>query len=196
MHDSIDFILRFLAFAALHSLLALPRFKDWLRQTTGSGLRWYRLAYNLLAVVMFGWVMLAWQSTRVLYLVPGIGNLLMQGIQLAALLAMLACLRQTGLNRFLGVDPEADDHPTLCTSGCYAVVRHPLYLLGLIFFLGNPVMTTRWLTLTILGTVYLLVGALLEERRLLRQFGEAYARYQQQVPFLVPSPPRRASSVD
>lgn len=191
MHDSVDFILRFLVFAALHSLLAAPQFKNRLRHLTGSRLRWYRLGYNLLTGIIFGWVMLAWQSTKVLYLVPGIASLLMQAVQLAALFAMLICLRQTGLGRFLGLHPEADDHTTLCTSGCYAVVRHPLYLLGLIFFLANPVMTTRWLTLTILGTLYLLLGALLEERRLLRQFGKAYALYQQQVPFLFPFPARK-----
>lgn len=185
MPDSIDFILRFLLFATLHSLLAMPQVKAKLRQLTGRRLPWYRLTYNLFALAMFGWVMLAWQSTQVLYLVPGVLNLIMQGLQLLTLVAMLVCLRKTGLSSFLGFVAE-DRSDTLCTSGCHAIVRHPLYLLGLLFFLLNPVMTTRWLTLSILGTAYLVLGALIEERRLLQHFKTDYARYQQRVPFLFP----------
>lgn len=190
MADSIDFILRFLLFALLHSLLALPRVKDWLRR-----LPWYRLTYNLFALALLGWMMLAWQSTSVLYLVPGIANLIMQGLQLVLLLAMLLCLRQTGLRGFLGLSREENSDGTLCTSGCYALVRHPLYLLGILFFLLNPVMTTRWLTLTVLSTAYMLFGAVLEERRLLLRHGERYADYQRSVPFLLPPLHRRSSSV-
>lgn len=181
MPDSIDFTLRFLLFALLHSLLAVPRVKEKLRQ-----LPWYRLSYNVLSLILLGWMMMAWQSTRVLYLVPGIGNLLMQALQFLSLLAMLVCLRQTGLKSFLGLQREERDGDELCTSGCYALVRHPLYALSLLFFLLNPVMTTRWLTLTILGTLYMLFGAALEERRLLLKHGERYARYQRSVPFLLP----------
>lgn len=101
MPDSIDFTLRFLMFALLHSLLAIPRVKERLRH-----LPWYRLAYNLLSLLLLGWMMMAWQSTHVLYLVPGIGNLLMQALQLLSLLAMLLCLRQTGLSNFLGLQRE------------------------------------------------------------------------------------------
>ncbi len=186
MPDSIDFVFRFLIFALVHSLLAEPRFKEALRRRVGGELPWYRLSYNLFSLVLFGWVMLAWQSTRVLYLIPGIWNLGMQGLQLVSLIAMLVCLRQTGIRRFLGIDRTDDRSAALCTSGCHAVVRHPLYLLSLLFFLLNPVMTTRWLTLSGLSTIYFVTGALLEERRLLRQFGMAYACYQKDVPFLIP----------
>jgi protein-S-isoprenylcysteine O-methyltransferase Ste14 len=182
MPDSTVFILRFLLFALLHSLLALPRVKLKLQR-----LPWYRLAYNLLSLIVFGWVMMAWQSTRVLYLVPGIGNLLMQALQFLSLLAMVFCLRQTGLRSFLGLQRGESDDEALCTSGCHALVRHPLYALALLFFLLNPVMTTRWLTLAILSAVYMLLGAQLEERRLLLKHGDRYARYQRNVPFLLPN---------
>lgn len=185
MPESIDFILRLLLFATIHSLLAMERTKQKLQQLIGRRLTTYRLWYNLLSLVMFGWVMLAWQSTRVLYLVPGIWSLVMYALQLLLLIAMLVCLQQTGLGNFLGITAEADD-ASLCTSGCHAIVRHPLYLIGILFFILNPVMTTRWLTLTILGTIYLIGGAVLEERRLLVRFGAAYARYQRDVPFLLP----------
>ena len=196
MPDSLDFILRFLIFAAVHSLLAIPRLKQQLRELTGLNAHWYRLTYNVLSLVLFGWVVLAWQSTRVIYLVPGVWNLVMQGLQGLSLIAMLLCLRQTGLGRFLGFTPESAGQDSLTTAGCHAVVRHPLYLLGLLFFLLNPVMTTRWLTLTVIGTAYVIIGGLVEERRLLRQFGTSYARYQQNVPFLLPRLRLKAPSAD
>lgn len=190
MPDSIDFILRFLLFALLHSLLAFPRVKERLRR-----LPWYRLAYNLLSLLLLGWMMMAWQSTSVLYLIPGIGNLLMQALQLLSLLAMVFCLRQTGLSNFFGLQRQESSEGELCTDGCYALVRHPLYLLSILFFLLNPVMTTRWLTLTILGTAYMLLGATLEERRLLLKHGERYARYQRAVPFILPHVRRNPSDI-
>jgi protein-S-isoprenylcysteine O-methyltransferase Ste14 len=35
-------------------------------------------------------------------------------------------------------------------------------------------------------TVYILIGALFEERKLLREFGEAYAEYRRRTPMLIP----------
>jgi methanethiol S-methyltransferase len=45
-------------------------------------------------------------------------------------------------------------------------------------------------------TLYILVGAVLEERKLLHEFGDVYARYQQETPMLLPrfSLLRRVSS--
>ena len=35
-------------------------------------------------------------------------------------------------------------------------------------------------------TLYVLIGAYFEERKLLRNFGESYADYKQKTPFLIP----------
>lgn len=189
MPDSLDFILRFLLFAAVHSALAVPAVQQRIHAAAGRHLTGYRLAYNLLSLVLFGWVMLAWQSTSVLYVLPGVWSLACYGLQVLLLIAMGLCLKQTGLAAFLGTDLGRQTSFQLISSGCYAIVRHPLYLLGLLFFISNPVMTTRWLTLSILGTIYLLIGALLEERRLLASFGDSYREYQARVPFLIPGRP-------
>ena len=187
MSESIDFIVRFILFAAVHSLLAAPGVKFRLQKLMNSPLPGYRLVYNLVSLVLFGWVMLAWQTTTVIYLAPGIWSLICHGLQALVLLAVFLCVRQTGLAAFLGADLGREEaSPRLQTSGCYGAVRHPLYLLGMLFCLLNPVMTSRWLVLTLLSAIYFLAGALLEERRLLRTFGYAYHAYQQQVPFLLP----------
>jgi protein-S-isoprenylcysteine O-methyltransferase Ste14 len=42
-------------------------------------------------------------------------------------------------------------------------------------------------------TVYVLIGTVLEERKLVLEFGEAYERYQHEVPMLIPFTKMKAS---
>jgi methanethiol S-methyltransferase len=185
--DSLDFILRFMVFSFTHSLLASNRVKQKLSNILGRAMRYYRLLYNLLSVMLFGWVMLAWSSTSVLYVAPGIWSLVMYALQLLLLITLMACLKQTGMSSFIGTDLGGTTEKTkLVTTGCYSMVRHPLYLFSLLFFVLNPVMTTRWLTLTLLSAIYFIIGALIEERRLIAEFGSQYTRYQEQTPFIIP----------
>ena len=186
MPDYLDFMLRLTLFSLLHSVLAAPRFKRYLQQKTGSRLRCYRLCYNLIACLSFVWVMLAWQSTTVLLVAPGAWSLLLHGLQFLALLAGLICLKQTGIASFTGISCTSDNDEQFITTGCYGIVRHPLYLLSILFMVLNPVITTRWITLTIFSTLYFIFGALLEERRMVKLYGIAYTTYQQDVPFLLP----------
>nr|WP_307726506.1 methyltransferase [Trichlorobacter sp.] len=179
--------MRLTFFCIIHSLLAAPRVKNHIKRLAGRPLTGYRLAYNLSSLLLFGWVMLAWQSTSVLYVLPGIWSLVLHGLQFIMLWTGLVCLRQTGLADFLGTRlVNADERPSLTTTGCYAVVRHPLYLLAILFLLLNPVITTRWIVLTLFSIPYFIVGALLEERRMTRLLGETYRQYQKKVPFLIP----------
>ena len=53
-------------------------------------------------------------------------------------------------------------------------------------------MTTGRLVFAIMTTLYILVGILFEERDLLQQHGEAYRRYRDSTPALIPFA-RRAS---
>ncbi len=79
---------------------------------------------------------------------------------------------------------------TLIVTGLYRWVRHPLYTAGLLLIWLTPVMTTSILALNLSLTLYIIVGSRLEERRLLAEFGQAYADYQAAVPGLIPRPPR------
>lgn len=151
--------------------------------------RFYRLTYNMCSLVMFGWVMASYRSSPVLYYAPGVWSLALYLIQFMIAVVLFNCVRQTGIADFLGFSQiktatAPDRH--LVTSGCYAIVRHPLYLYATIFMILNPVMTAQWLLLTLLSAIYFIIGALIEERRLVATFGDEYRRYQQSVPFMIP----------
>lgn len=82
---------------------------------------------------------------------------------------------------------------SLTIRGPYCWVRHPLYLAVILALWAAPVLTADALLLNILFTAWIVAGARLEERDLLRQFGRPYQEYQRQVPMLLPWPRRTAS---
>ncbi|MHC4458685.1 MAG: methyltransferase family protein [Planctomycetota bacterium] len=70
--------------------------------------------------------------------------------------------------------------------GPYRWVRHPLYFLCLLLIWSCPVLTVDRLLFNVLWTVWILVGAILEERDLVADFGDAYRDYQRSVPMIIP----------
>jgi hypothetical protein len=53
-------------------------------------------------------------------------------------------------------------------------------------FWTSPEVTADGLLLSLMWTIWIWVGATLEERDLIAEFGEAYRAYQRQVPMLIP----------
>jgi protein-S-isoprenylcysteine O-methyltransferase Ste14 len=139
--------------------------------------------------------MAAYRSSPVLYFAPGVWSLVMYLAQLVVAALLLACVRQTGAGDFLGLRQLRAGSPgpsRLVTDGFYTVVRHPVYLFSIIFLALNPVMTVQWLLLTVLSAVYFAIGGMIEEQRLLREFGDEYRRYRHDVPFIIPAGVSRA----
>lgn len=72
------------------------------------------------------------------------------------------------------------------TPGPYRMVRHPLYVGFIIAFWSTPVMTLAHLVFALATTAYIVLAIQFEEQDLVVEHGEAYERYRQNVPMLVP----------
>jgi protein-S-isoprenylcysteine O-methyltransferase Ste14 len=68
------------------------------------------------------------------------------------------------------------------------MVRHPIYVGTLVAIWATPAMSVGHLIFALVATVYILFGAMLEERDLVRIFGEPYRSYQRRVRMLIPIP--------
>jgi len=70
--------------------------------------------------------------------------------------------------------------------GILARVRHPYYTAGILFLLAYGDVTASNLILKAVGIAYFIVGAFLEEKKLVAEFGEQYREYQRRVPMFIP----------
>lgn len=184
-------ILAILVWGVVHSLTASLGFKNFLRRTFGGGfMKYYRLLYNLFSALSFApilYLMVA-LPTRDLYQIPSPWSYLMlAGQGLSALLLLIAVL-QTDTLSFVGLRQlfEEEQPGRLVRSGFYGLVRHPLYTFGLLFLWLSPNMTVNSLIVYLSLTIYILIGAYFEERKLLREFGQEYADYKSVTPMIIP----------
>jgi len=111
-------------------------------------------------------------------------------VQVLCFAGGMASLRQTDLWDLTGIRrlfrPEKEEPQVLVISGMYYWVRHPLYICVLLFVWLMPLMTWNILAFNVGITILITIGAVNEEKRLLKSFGEEYAEYQKRVPMLIP----------
>lgn len=184
----LDLALALTLFYLTHSLLAWTGVKRWVDSTVGLG-RWYRLVYTVLSLLLFAWVYYAYtRAGRYIAFWANGSPVIIIGwslILLGAYLAAAAVLRFGGM-AFLGFTPELQG--TLVRSGLHGRVRHPIYSGVLLSLAGWLCLSPNWPTvLSILITLlYLPFGIHLEELKLIAVHGDAYRRYREEVPALVP----------
>jgi methanethiol S-methyltransferase len=174
----------------VHSWLASLGAKDAFRRMFGEGARVYRLAYNIFSVISFVPILLLVRALpdRLLYAVQAPWLYLMLAGQGVAVVFLLVGVLQTGALSFIGLRQLVGEQipAQLATGGLYAWMRHPLYFFGLVVLWLTPRMTANMLAAYVALTAYLFVGAYFEERKLLREFGEVYARYRATTPMILP----------
>lgn len=182
------------AYGAIHSLLASLRVKAWSQSVFGEWHdRLYRLFFNITGAITFLPVLaVAWLAPDLpLYRIQPPWLWLTLALQALAVVALFIGVAQTGASEFLGLQQlqrGETNQDEFVEKGLYRWVRHPLYTAGLVFIWLIPLMTTNLLALNLGLTLYLYVGSIFEEKKLVKEWGDTYRRYQQEVPRLIPRP--------
>lgn len=190
--STIILIFCLVAFAAIHSFLASLPFKRRLIRFLGSRAETlYMPVYSLIAVItILPLVYLLYTNPGpFLYIVPSPWRWMMVGVQLAAALVAPRALRDAPHRFKIGAQlagPNSNNSEPLNIQGIYRWVRDPFLLTGLIIIWFTPFMTVNLLVIYLLASIYLYLGSLHWETRLVAQFGEEYRKYQQRVHRIIP----------
>lgn len=183
----------------LHSVLASRRVKAAVELVAGP-VRFplYPLGYTLISLWTF-WLVMKKEPDlpQVLWLVEGGAAYALRALQVAGvgLLAWAALtidglaflgLRQLGQLLSRRIPQEPDPDRSFRDSGAYGLVRHPMHLGGILILACQPEMTLGAFSFSAFGILYIVVGSLLEERRMAWALGARWEQYVRRVPMFVP----------
>ena len=180
-------------FALQHSIMARSWFKRaWTRIVPPAAERSTYVLFSSVALILLFWQWrpiggLVWQVTNgpmriAIYGVYAIGWLLLLVATFLINHFDLFGLRQVYLH-FRGQEYTG---LKFRTPGLYRLMRHPIYFSWLCIFWATPRMTIAHLVFSVATTGYILMAIQLEERDLIRAYGDAYQRYKRQVPSILP----------
>jgi methanethiol S-methyltransferase len=183
------------AWCFFHSFLITPAVIGFARKRFEKAHRYYRIFYNVTALATLVPVLVYSFSIRGLPVFRWEGSFrIIQGMMvLSALVLFIGGAGRYDLARFIGIRQVREDSACgvltddcrLDTNGILGIVRHPWYAGGiLIVWAGNLDVTAILANLVITG--YFLIGAFLEERKLLAEFGEEYMDYRRRVSMFIP----------
>jgi methanethiol S-methyltransferase len=206
-----------LQFALLHSLLASKPFKHGVRRIIGARHYYgvYRMFYSGQSVIHFAVTVWAFSRLpdRTIYRVPPPLSHAMTAVQIGSWGVLFASLhsvsfwRTAGFSQLAdylrgdvlirdveaqGPDPASGD---MLDRGLYRIVRHPANASAFGMFLFWHRMTVNRAVAAFWAVLYVFLGSLHEEIRLHARYGEAYERYRQRVPFLIPGLRMRRNAV-
>jgi protein-S-isoprenylcysteine O-methyltransferase Ste14 len=194
-------VLIFLLFAAQHSLTVSDVFKDFVIRIAGAGFyaKRFRLLFTLWNLLLLSPLLYYWRGLPDWHLFTPATGLkwtlrLLQGLGLCV---FYLAGKEIDLLHFVGIRQwreaekgkfNVEEH--LITKGIYRQLRHPLYLGSMLILWGEPhlLQTRNGLLLILLCTAYFFVGSILEEKRMVRQFGDEYRRYRKKTGRFIPHP--------
>jgi len=195
----------FLAFALGHSLLVMERTKRFFMSRLGpDAVRvYYRLFFTIISAVatMALVYTIARLPDRTIVVLPPSVKIVFYAFQTVGIVFLALPLRHLDGLEFIGVrqvwrrirgqaatgDIEGLGGAGFIRAGVYGVVRHPLYLGGFLVLTFGTRITVNALVFAALADIYFIVGAFIEERRMILRHGDAYKAYRREVPMFLPS---------
>ncbi|MDF2178921.1 NnrU family protein [Aliiglaciecola sp. CAU 1673] len=180
-------------FAVQHTVMAREKFKKWLSQFLPEAAE--RSTFMLMSGVVTCIIMYFWQSLPgVVWQVQNqIGMCAIYTAYVAGILYLLLATFVTNHFELMGLRQvylyfrNIPYTPLAFTNKyMYRYSRHPMMLGMLILLWSVPTMTVTRLVLSVLFTLYTMVGIYFEERDLIKNFGATYQKYKQQIATFIP----------
>jgi protein-S-isoprenylcysteine O-methyltransferase Ste14 len=188
-------VLLWILWCTLHSTLIATRVKDYLRKTLGDWFRFYRLFFNAVSLATLIPVLYYSLSIQRTPIFCWEGHLMIVKYLLLAtsIILFVAGGRHYSMSRFLGIrqiktgraNHTLSEYDTFDNSGILSAIRHPWYTASIMVIWARDISLSTLLINIVIST-YFVIGTILEERKLLLEFGENYREYQKNVSMFIP----------
>jgi methanethiol S-methyltransferase len=189
-------ILLWAAYCFLHSFMISIWFSNIMKRLLRNYYAFYRLFYVLVSALLLvplirftiqldHEVVITYSSTLdiIRYILFASGLL----VFVKAFFIDYDVLHFLGLRQALkfNMTEKESSNKELKKNGLLGIVRHPMYSAVIIVLWCNT-FTVADIIVNAVLTIYVVIGTLLEERKLVIEFGDSYVRYQNEVPMLIP----------
>ena len=182
------------AYCTLHSAMISETATGFLKRGLGDSFRFYRLFFNAVAILTL--IPVLWYSHSLsqgaVFRWEGVWLVPKYLLQACGILLLIAGGRHYSLGQFVGISQlRGASSGGLATGGgidsrgVLGLVRHPWYT-AVVLLLWTGDLNMPALVGNVVLTVYIVVGTLLEERKLVHEFGDAYRTYQGRVSMFIP----------
>lgn len=189
-------ILTWSAYCYLHSYLISIKFTDYMIRSLKNYYAFFRIFYIVISLVLLVILInytdsLGAENVIVLTTPWKIIRYILTAVTLTiffwAFFFNYDALEFFGIRQIINFKKikETNASEKIKKNGLLGIIRHPMYLALIVFLWVNTVSITD-IVVNITLTIYVIIGTILEEKKLVLQFGDAYIKYQKEVPMLIP----------
>ena len=182
-------------YCSLHSYLISIRFTAVMKHILKGYYAFYRLFYVLISIVLlfpvFNYTGQLESEVIITYHPPW--SIVRYALIICSLLIFFKAfffdydsLSFLGIRQLLNFRKKLiNQEEGIKKNGLLGVVRHPMYF-AVIIYLWCQTFRLSDIAANAVLTAYVLIGTILEERKLVLEFGDSYIQYQKEVPMLIP----------
>ncbi|HLO60843.1 MAG TPA: DUF1295 domain-containing protein [Bacteroidales bacterium] len=183
------------AYCFQHSYLISNGFIGVVRSRYKKFFPFYRLVYVMISFVLLVPVLYysrIWRSEVIFTWSPFWNYVRLALIAISLFIALKSLFIDYDILAFIGIrqimnsQGHSESMQTgIKKTGLLGIVRHPLYFASIVLLWCNTFCISDIVVNSVL-TLYFIIGTLLEERKLVLEFGDSYVQYQKEVPMLIP----------